>query len=156
MQEPLSRCTLSTALVTIEECQRAKAALAPKDSDVMSEENEYTPKGCYRYNSLWFFNTLEAKARVEKETKTKPMTESEQEAQAQAEMEAQAKAEESQAKAQSSQPVCRAETGEPKGVGVRMWRVHFLLHLVLQMRSKPMSIFIHTTLGSQNYDVAFG
>ena len=59
MQEPLSKCSPHALIVTIEGCQRAKAALEASASDVTSEANEYAPKGCNRYNGLWFFNTHE-------------------------------------------------------------------------------------------------
>ena len=112
-QEPLVQCSPSATLATIQDCQRAKEYLEPSVSDVTSEENEYSPKGCNRYEGLWFFNTHE--------TGTLDGL---------------------------SEPVCKAETGNPNRVPISIQSANWVslcVHL-LQYCNTRCSTCAHRTL----------
>ena len=54
-------CSSGNMLATIEECDSAKAVLDPSAAAVKREHETHFPKGCFRHDHEWFFNTATGK-----------------------------------------------------------------------------------------------
>ena len=57
VQHPTLGCSSEAMLVTIAECNSAKALLDPTSAAVEKEDYAGAPKGCSRLEKKWFFNT---------------------------------------------------------------------------------------------------
>ena len=57
VQHPTLACSSEAILVTITECNNAKALLDPRSAAVKEEEVANAPKGCSRFKGKWYFNT---------------------------------------------------------------------------------------------------
>ena len=58
LQHPTKGCSSESALNTIQECERAKAALDPRASGRVGKETySKSPKGCSRWHGEWWFNS---------------------------------------------------------------------------------------------------
>ena len=57
LQHPTLGCSSEAILVTITECNNAKALLDPSSAAVKEEDYDKAPRGCSRFKEKWFFNT---------------------------------------------------------------------------------------------------
>ena len=57
LQHPTLGCSSAAILVTLTECNSAKALLDPRAAAVEEEDYSGAPKGCSRFKGEWFFNT---------------------------------------------------------------------------------------------------
>ena len=57
VQHPTLGCSSEAILVTITECNNAKALLEPSSAAVEQGKYAETPKGCSRLEKKWYFNT---------------------------------------------------------------------------------------------------
>ena len=56
LQHHTRLCSAETIIASLEECNRAKAALDPNADAVSTEKMKNAPKGCFLYKGQWIFN----------------------------------------------------------------------------------------------------